>query len=191
MTSGALDLPVKTATSSNTRALLIFTGYITINISLAFLIARSIVNAYVRSPSSYRQSRRYASILVFTNLALLSLSVTWYYMTSFFALSYQSWALTNNVTLPESSLFEMGPTLWFSQVHLGSWLKDVQLFREAWETVVETPGRRCWSLPIFFFTTGWSFYIAQEGKSWKPQFEKHNETVQATTATSTRLTFVF
>lgn len=88
---------------------------------------------------------------VFMMLAGICLSVTWYYMISFFQLSYKIWALEHVVASFDLRLAT-------------AWLKDVQLFRDAWEVALETPGRLFWSQPIFFITAAWSIYVCRAGE---------------------------
>lgn len=45
------------------------------------------------------------------------------------------------------------------------WLQNTKLFREAWETVIETPARFWWSGQIFLWTTGWSLFLGVMGKN--------------------------
>lgn len=146
--------------ASNTRAVSIFITYLSTNFFLFQLTVASIGD-FSRSPS--RKSNR--GVLLFNILQSVSLGVTWYYMSSFFGLSYRSWASDHGVPLPAipdlKSLGQVGEAL--AAIRLGPWLKDVKLFRDAWETVVETPARTCWSLPIFFITMAWSVFIAKEG----------------------------
>ncbi|CAL5873943.1 uncharacterized protein PFLUO_LOCUS8228 [Penicillium psychrofluorescens] len=42
---------------------------------------------------------------------------------------------------------------------LEMWLRDAKLFREAWETVIESPARFWWSGQIFLWATGWSLFL--------------------------------
>lgn len=45
------------------------------------------------------------------------------------------------------------------------WLQNTKLFREAWETVIETPSRFWWSGQIFLWTTGWTLFLGVMGKN--------------------------
>ena len=95
--------------------------------------------------------------------ATVSLGVTWYYMLSFFSLSYRTWALQRDIGLPARphDIDSLGQ--WLKFVRLGAWLKDVQLFRDAWEVAMESHSRLLWSQPIFFITMTWAFFIGERG----------------------------
>jgi len=77
-------------------------------------------------------------------------------MLCFFSLSYREWASTHDVALG-------------GDPELGLWLKDTQLFKEAWGTAVATPARFWWTQQIFFFTAVWSVFLGQEGKRLRPR----------------------
>ncbi|EON68882.1 hypothetical protein W97_08140 [Coniosporium apollinis CBS 100218] len=144
----------------NVRPITIFTSYMLLCLSLTILILRTL---YLRFPiqsssssSSKQQTHRsspirsFKHVQLFATLAILSLGTTWYYMLCFFSLSYREWASTHDVTLG-------------GDPELGLWLKDTQLFKEAWGTAVATPARFWWTQQIFFFTAVWSVFLGQEG----------------------------
>lgn len=93
-------------------------------------------------------------LIVFLVLTFSSIALTWYYMISFFSLSYRVWAHTHAA--------ELGLNI-YDGVHMGPWLQDVELFRQAWEIVLETPQRLVWSQPIFFISAAWSVFLGLEG----------------------------
>lgn len=151
----------------DTRALLIFGTYLSICTSLTGLIVRDLFKQYKsvqhRSWGTNTIYRSTNTTQVFAACAAVSLSITWYYMISFFSVSYQAWAFPRGTPVLSAPAESSGLILWMHGIHLGQWLKDVQLFREAWEIAMETPGRLAWSQPIFFITTAWGFFITHEG----------------------------
>lgn len=90
---------------------------------------------------------------MFTALAALSLGFTWCYMFSFFAYSYHDWACERGIVPDVVDVRK-----------LEMWLRDTKLFKEAWETVSETPQRFWWSGQIFLWTVGWSLFLGVMGK---------------------------
>lgn len=100
-------------------------------------------------------SRQFAIFLV---LAGLSLAVTWYHMFSFFAHSYHVWEFR----LPDPQHAQIITEPFFARCEL--WLRDTQLFREAWENVSETVERSWWSGQIFLWTAGWSLFLGVMGR---------------------------
>ena len=139
---------------SQIRSLPILIGYLCLAASLALNACRII---YCRYKARQRQNdwstpQRRQQFFIFAWLAALSLSKTWYYMFAFFAHSYRKWEtgclVAQDVALPQSIV---------SRLEL--WLRNTGLFREAWETVIETPARFWWSGQIFQWTTGWSLFL--------------------------------
>ena len=103
---------------------------------------------------------------LFAVLALISLVATSYHMLQYFAVSYSAWA------------YEMGEvirlTMWSDngyiafgalRLALGRWLKDISLFRDAWEIVIERSGTYWWSQQIFMGAAAWSVYVGIEDES--------------------------
>jgi hypothetical protein len=147
--------------SNDLRAIAIFGGYLSTCGFLTGIIVKDLVTEHGKL------KRRVSStpIIVFAGCAAVSLGVTWYYMLSFFSLSYRAWALQHGISPPTQPhhVKELRP--WIQAIHLGAWLKDVQLFRDAWETAMESYGRLFWSQPIFFITSIWAFFIGDQGMS--------------------------
>lgn len=143
------------------RSLPILLVYLTTCASLTAFLASSIYqraksqsrHAFSRDSSARTTAR---TRFIFILLSLLSLYATWSYMLAFFAWSYRNWQLTStNAPKPED------PTNSFMNLEL--WLRDTKLFKQAWETVVETPARAWWSGQIFWFATGWSLLLGVLG----------------------------
>jgi hypothetical protein len=133
---------------SNARPIGILAGYLT---ACAALAAISITSIYRKAASSNAVSRRRNAIIVFSALAALSLATTWYHMFRFFQWSYQQWESTR--------LERLDGTL-----HLGEWLRDTTLFKQAWVSTLEEPPRAWWSLQIFAHCANWSVMLASYGK---------------------------
>ncbi|RGP67559.1 alpha-mannosyltransferase alg11p [Fusarium sporotrichioides] len=129
---------------SNARPIAILAGYLT---SCAILAALSISTIYRQAVSSKSASRRRYAIIVFSALAALSLATTWYHMFCFFKWSYQQWESTRLEKLDD-------------ELHLGEWLRDTKLFKQAWVSTLEQPARAWWSLQIFAFCANWSVMLA-------------------------------
>ena len=156
--------------SSDVRAIGIFVSYLSICILLTGLIVRDLAKQHNlrrnrRSSSEQATSTYLTSILAFSICAAVSLGVTWYYMLGFFSLSYRTWALQHGIDLPTRphNIESLGQ--WLKLIRLGAWLKDVQLFRDAWEVTMESHSRLVWSQPIFFIATSWAFFVGERGMS--------------------------
>ncbi|KAL4731379.1 hypothetical protein ACLX1H_000345 [Fusarium chlamydosporum] len=72
-------------------------------------------------------------------------------MFCFFQWSYQQWESTHLEKLD-------------SELHLGEWLRDTTLFKQAWVSTLEQPPRAWWSLQIFAFCAIWSVMLAWQDK---------------------------
>ena len=156
--------------ASNIKPVTILGSYLCLAAVLTTQILRLLYRAKSR-PQTQQQDLHYwnpksAHLVLFATLALVSLVITWYYMLAFFTLSYQTWARNNNIPLPSR--------LWGSNVllarnedvgglHLGLWLRDTKLFKNAWETVIGGKARFWWSQQIFLITTIWSVSLGVEG----------------------------
>jgi len=134
---------------SNARPIGILAGYLT---ACAALAAISITSIYRKAASSNAVSRRPKAIAVFSVLAAVSLATTWYHMFRFFQWSYQQWESTHLERLDGT-------------VHLGEWLRDTTLFKQAWVSTLEEPPRAWWSLQIFAHCANWSVMLASYGKT--------------------------
>jgi hypothetical protein len=146
--------------TSNVRPITIFTSYILLCLTLTFFILRTLYLKNPLQPSfpsiskqpTLRSTRTFKHVILFAALAVLSLCTTWYYMLGFFSISYRSWAFTHAA---------LG-----GDPELGLWLKDAQLFKEAWGTAVATSARFWWTQQIFFFSAAWSVFLGREGKNF-------------------------
>ena len=156
--------------ASNIKPVAILCSYLGLAAVLTAQILRLLYQAKFR-PQTPQQNPHYRPrkstyLVIFATLAVVSLGITWYYMLAFFTLSYQTWARNNGVQLPAR--------LWRSDVllatnedvgglHLGPWLRDTKLFKDAWETVIDGKARFWWSQQIFLITTIWSLFLGVEG----------------------------
>ncbi|KAM0389565.1 hypothetical protein ACHAQC_008877 [Fusarium culmorum] len=129
---------------SNARPIAILAGYL---IACATCAGISIRTIYRQAVSSKAASRRPYMIIIFSALAALSLAITWYHMFGFFKWSYQQWESTRLEKLDD-------------ELHLGEWLRDTKLFKQAWVSTLERPPRAIWSLQIFAFCANWSVMLA-------------------------------
>lgn len=154
---------------SNTRALSILLGYLTLCLALpTFLLtsfARDLKTIHVSRQTSLR-------LFVFLSLAIGSLGSTWYHMVRFFIRSYVDWASERDLAMPpglygESSIIDFDAGA--SPLYLGLWLRDTQLFRQAWETVVTGSGRWWWSQQIFLITAVWGVFLGRAGEEGSSQ----------------------
>ncbi|KAJ5121754.1 hypothetical protein N7526_008691 [Penicillium atrosanguineum] len=136
------------------RSLPILVSYITLAAALALNACRAIYKRYQarQKANDWASPARRTHFFIFAALAVLSLGATWFYMFAFFAHSYRNWEETRSV------LDLQGAEVSIS-FKLELWLQKAKLFREAWETVIETPARFWWSGQIFLWTTGWSVFL--------------------------------
>ncbi|KAJ6136140.1 hypothetical protein N7512_001300, partial [Penicillium capsulatum] len=132
----------------------ILVGYLTLAAALAFNACRAIYTRFHarQKNNDWATPSRPAQFLLFTILAALSLGSTWYYMFAFFVHTYRAWELRS--LLSADQLAELSLV-----TKLELWLQNTELFREAWETVIETPARFWWSGQIFLWTTWWSVFL--------------------------------
>ncbi|KAF4967429.1 hypothetical protein FSARC_5002 [Fusarium sarcochroum] len=133
---------------SNARPIGILAGYLT---ACAALTAISINSIRRQAAASKHVSRRRNAILVFSALAVLSLATTWYHMFCFFQWSYQQWESGQMCLVGD-------------ELHLGEWLRDTTLFKQAWVSTLEQPPRAWWSLQVFGFCSIWSVMLAAQDK---------------------------
>ena len=145
--------------SSDVRAIAIFGGYL----SICGLLSGTIVKDLITQHYKFRNRVSSTPTLVFASCATVSLGITWYYMLSFFGLSYRTWALQHDISIPKPPHNTEELSRWIHTIQLGAWLKDVKLFKDAWETAMESHGRLLWSQPIFFITSMWAFFIGEQG----------------------------
>ena len=153
--------------ASNIKPITILCSYLGLAATLTAQILRLLYQAKTR-PQSQRQDPQHrtpkrAHLVIFATLAVVSLAITWYYMLAFFTLSYQSWAHNNNVPLPARLDVLLASNNDVGGLHLGAWLRDTKLFKEAWEIVIDGPARSWWSHQIFLITTIWSVFLGVEG----------------------------
>lgn len=104
-------------------------------------------------------------------------------MFAFFAHSYRAWAgsqqsQSQQLLLAAAATAASGSSTSSDIGSVGSgaqsistifklemWLRDAKLFREAWETVIESPARFWWSGQIFLWATGWGLFLGVMGMS--------------------------
>lgn len=128
---------------SNFRPLAIFSGYMT----LAAALTASCVLIICKGTKASRSKPRRKTAALFSALAVFSLATTWYHMFCFFRWSYEQWATAHPGADP-------------AILHLGAWLRDTTLFKQAWASTLETAPRAWWSLQIFGFCAHWSVMLA-------------------------------
>ena len=156
--------------ASNVRPIAILASYLSLAFLLTVQITRTLRPISKRSRSqkatSAIQQPQAKHLVIFATLAVVSLSTTWYYMLAFFTLSYRTWANEASLALP-NGFWGSGGILSGGEdivgLHLGAWLKDTTLFRDAWETVIDGNIRFWWSQQIFLITMAWSVYLGIEG----------------------------
>lgn len=141
------------------RSLPILASYIILAAALALNACRAIFKRYQarQKKDNWVSPQRHLHFFLFVVLAALSLGATWYYMFAFFAHSYRNWEQSASA-LGSSGLDASLMT------RLELWLQNTKLFREAWETVIETRARFWWSGQIFLWTTGWSLFLGVMGR---------------------------
>ncbi|KAL2047613.1 hypothetical protein N7G274_000655 [Stereocaulon virgatum] len=159
---------------SNVRPIAILAAYLSLSTLLTCSILRTLYrmsnHSRARQANARHQPLRSRQLLIFAGLAVICLGITWFYMLSFFTFSYQEWAHKEDVVLPTGL---WGPGGVFGggkdkvRLHLGPWLRDTKLFREAWETVLDGSIRFWWSQHIFLITMAWSVYLGIEGNRCK------------------------
>ncbi|KAF1813403.1 hypothetical protein P152DRAFT_473131 [Eremomyces bilateralis CBS 781.70] len=143
------------------RAVCIFSAYMLLAAGLSTRLI------YLLSTQARRRARRLAADgkskglhagrrgPLFGILTMISLATTWYYMFAFFATSYRAWAAHRGIMASDHPY----------GAQLALWLKESSLFKEAWGTALDTPGRLWWTQQIFSFTTAWSIFLGFEGES--------------------------
>ncbi|KAJ5610267.1 hypothetical protein N7510_006986 [Penicillium lagena] len=174
---------MSSAITTTYRSLPILLSYVTLCATLSLHTCQTIHARY-----RTRQSRNdYSSITtnpcrhfwIFVFLAALSLAATWNYMFAFFAHSYHAWAGSQQSQSQQLLLAAAGGSgsgmgsvgsgvLSTSTIFkLEMWLRDAKLFREAWETVIESPARFWWSGQIFLWATGWSLFLGVMARRYR------------------------
>ncbi|KAK0667827.1 hypothetical protein QBC41DRAFT_132694 [Cercophora samala] len=133
---------------SNARPLAILASYM---VTAAVLTIRCI--GIVRRHPTQKAKRSAASLALFGSLAAISLATTWSYMFGYFRWSYFDWAAN---AAPNATAD--------GELHLGEWLRDTSLFKQAWFFALETPARAWWTLQIFGFCAIWSVMLSVQAK---------------------------
>ena len=106
---------------SNFRPIAIFSSYMLLCLSLSLLLISNIFRNCVPLTSIKASSRSPGKLItLFAVLAGLSLATTWYYMFRFFEASHNTWLLWHPGDFSQDGL------------QLGRWLRDTQLFKQAW-----------------------------------------------------------
>lgn len=141
---------------SNVRPIAILAGYMATAILLtSFCIAVIRVRWDATAGlSSAERARRRTAISVFSILATLSFATTWYHKFRFFEWSYTQWAFSSGA----EQLLTNDP----NGLHLGQWLRDTTLFKQAWASTLDAPPRAWWSMQIFGFLANWSVMLAAQ-----------------------------
>lgn len=136
----------------------ILASYLVLAAALALNACRAIYKRYQarQKNNDWPTHQQRTHFLLFAVLATMSLISTWYYMFAFFAHTYNGWETAS--LLPGEQRAELSLV-----TKLELWLQNTELFREAWETVIETPARFWWSGQIFLWTTGWSVFVGFMG----------------------------
>ncbi|KAJ5380746.1 uncharacterized protein N7496_003174 [Penicillium cataractarum] len=144
------------------RSLPILASYLILAGSLALNGCRTIFIRYQAriKKNDWETPQRRVQFFLFAILAALSLGATWYYMFAFFAHSFRNWEASQTLV----DLADPEITTLFK---LELWLQKAKLFREAWETVIETPARFWWSGQIFLWTTGWSVFLGVMARRYR------------------------
>lgn len=146
------------------RSLPILIFYLSLAAFLSLRICTSIIYKASARQQQQQQTRDSRHVRIYILLATLSLFATWYYMFAFFASSYETWLSTRTtITATGTSCGNSSLLRLLRRIEL--WLRDTKLFKEAWQTVVETPARTWWSGQIFLWTTGWSLFLGVMGES--------------------------
>ncbi|KAF4223382.1 hypothetical protein CNMCM6457_000491 [Aspergillus fumigatiaffinis] len=141
------------------RSLPILIFYLSLASALAGHACLTIYYRYQTCKTNVQWQRKHSHKLVlFILLACASLASTWFYMFAFFAHSYRSWR--SQCTLAQLHELERASLPMKGEL----WLRDTKLFKQAWETVSETPERHWWSGQIFMFTIAWSIFLGVMGR---------------------------
>jgi hypothetical protein len=170
---------MSSAITTTYRSLPILLSYIALCATLSLHTCQTIHARYKTrqsrndwSSSTTTTSNPRRHFRIFVSLAALSLAATWYYMFAFFAHSYRAWAGSQQSLFQQLLLAAAGSGSVGSGVQststifkLETWLRDAKLFREAWETVIESSARFWWSGQIFLWATGWSLFLGVMGMS--------------------------
>jgi hypothetical protein len=155
-------------TNEQIRSLGIFAAYNATCVLAALRCIKIIANEYRKTTTTSSSSSAAAAaastkrrrMRLFSALAALTISITWYHMIAFYFHSYQEWEQSqqqqqqtkNQDVLQQAAMGRMA-----------SWLQDTQLFEQAWAAVVETEPRLWWSSQIFSFCAGWSVLLGVQG----------------------------
>ncbi|KAF2659949.1 hypothetical protein K491DRAFT_712240 [Lophiostoma macrostomum CBS 122681] len=145
--------PPPEGADTNTRAYLIFFGYLGLCASLTIVIVQRLLKSYrilYKSTTARPPPKEY--VWLFACLAAGSLGTTWYHMFQFFNISYQQWYTWRSYyDLPAEKL------------HWGLWLKETSLFKEAWQTAIVGNARYWWTHQIFLFACGLGLDLERRG----------------------------
>ncbi|KAK7688340.1 hypothetical protein QCA50_008712 [Cerrena zonata] len=137
-------------TTSDIAALAIFISYFSLILGLFALIYHSLPTPTKSVKNGTRNYRAYA----FGLLTIGSFAHTWFYMFKFLSWSFVDYESRN--IAPSASFLP----------RLVAWLKDTQLFEQAWAAVCEHPLNWWWSEQLCIFTVGaWTLFLAIQGRN--------------------------
>jgi hypothetical protein len=141
--------------ASNARPYVIFYTYLSVFLAVTISIVSKLLKKHesllASAPSKLPPKRH---LRTFAGLAAFSLLSTWGFMFRYFQWSYENWSA---VRAPR----DLDP----SMKHWDLWLKEISLFKEAWESVIVGHARYWWSHQIFFFACALGLHLECKGTS--------------------------
>ena len=157
--------------NSNVKPFAYFGTYLTVTISLIYLIAhRVFYRAHRELPPSQatrtRQHNRRNHIQIYSALSLLSLGISAYYTYDLLSLSYNAWLYERGQYAPGTL---WAPSGFFGgkgsapRLELGRWLRDIDLAVEHWGIPLAKSGGRWWAQQYFIGLSIFSVFVSLEG----------------------------
>lgn len=151
--------PVPEGFDTNTRAYFAFFSYLGSCILLTLYVIQKLLKNYIvltKSRTARPPPKRY--VLLLSGLAAASLLTTWYYEIEYFKVSYKVWLMWR-------SYYDLTD----DQNHWGLWLRDTELFKEAWGIAIVGNARYWWTHQIFFFACALGLTLEQKGRNFGQQ----------------------
>jgi hypothetical protein len=156
---------------SNLYVLGFFNAYADITLLLLYIVIhRVLYRAYRSLPPAqgtrHRQSNRTQHIRTFAVLAGISFALAGYHGVDYLALNYHAWATERRHSIPKvywghDGVFGRSGT----NLHLGSWWKETNLFTDAWSVPLDSSRRLWWLQQLFLGAAGWTTYLSLEGQT--------------------------
>lgn len=153
----------------NISGALIFSTYVVSALVLTVLLCSSLIFHYrklLKAEDAKRSIDLERRLQIFSALSVVSFSTLSYHMLSYLIVSYQSWAETSRVLLPQRVWGDAGLVGRRDQrikLYIWEWLTSSTLFQDFAMTICNDSARFWWTQQALLVTMAWSVFMSFEG----------------------------